>query len=237
MKAFRFELTRVQVPAIRERVVAQLVNVARELAQGVADGLGMPLPKPLPVARPKVERPEVAESGALSLFARPGATGARGRRVAILAADGVDGAALLALHAALTAEGAVPRLLGVRLGAVESTSGPSLPIESTLEAMPCVLFDALVVPGGESAIAQLAADAHAVDFVKDTYRHCKPLLVIGAGAQLLELARVPAALPDGAEDPGLLIAGDGEEGDVTPRFVEAIARHRHFEREMDPPPV
>jgi catalase len=234
--AFRFELTRVQVPAIRERVVAQLRNVAEELAQGVADGLGIALPEPLPAARPKIASPEVAASPALSLFARPGAAGVRARRVAILVADGVDGQALLGLHAALAAEGAVPRLVGLRLGAVRSISGAALPVEVTTEAMPAVLFDALVVPGGD-AVAQFAQDAHAVDFVKTQYRHCKPLLVIGDGAQLLEFARIPAALPDGSADPGLLRVGDDEVAAATPKFIAAIAQHRHFERETDPPRV
>src|SRR4030095_11491342 len=39
IKAFRFELTRVQTPAVRKRVVALLANVASELAEGVAKGL------------------------------------------------------------------------------------------------------------------------------------------------------------------------------------------------------
>ena len=47
IRAFRFELTKVQVTGVRRRVVAQLRNVAEELAQAVADGLGMTeLPEP-----------------------------------------------------------------------------------------------------------------------------------------------------------------------------------------------
>ena len=49
IRAYRFELTKVQTVAMRQRVVAQLRNVAEELARGVADGLGMTeLPDPLP---------------------------------------------------------------------------------------------------------------------------------------------------------------------------------------------
>ncbi len=61
IRAFRFELTKVQTVAIRTRMVAGLRNVAKELAQGVADGLGIELPEALPklVKRspsPKLER-------------------------------------------------------------------------------------------------------------------------------------------------------------------------------------
>ncbi len=41
VRGFRFELTKVQVPAIRERTVSMLRNVSDELAQAVADGLGI----------------------------------------------------------------------------------------------------------------------------------------------------------------------------------------------------
>ncbi len=77
IRAFRFELTRVQVTAVRERVVAQLRNASEELAAAVADGLGMELPPPLPKVLEQAPKPEVTKSPALSLFVRPGAMGIR----------------------------------------------------------------------------------------------------------------------------------------------------------------
>src|SRR6188474_2340476 len=41
INAFRFELSKVQTPAIRERMVSGLMNVATELAESVAFGLGI----------------------------------------------------------------------------------------------------------------------------------------------------------------------------------------------------
>ena len=38
INAFRFELTKVQTTVVRKHVVAQLLNVANELTQAVADG-------------------------------------------------------------------------------------------------------------------------------------------------------------------------------------------------------
>jgi catalase len=235
--AFRFELTRVQVPAIRERVVAQLINVSPDLGKAVADGLGLAEVRAAIPARPKIAEPEVVASPALSLFARPGDTGIRARRVAILVADGVDGAALLELHASLAEEGAVPRFIGVRLGGVRTSNGGALPVEATTETMPSVLFDALVVPGGEPAALQFAQNAHAVDYVKEQYRHCKPLLVLGNGGALLALARIPTTLPNGEPDPGLIVAAPGRETAALEPFIAAVARHRHFERQTDPPMV
>src|SRR5262245_15742095 len=63
-RGFRFELTKVQVPAIRERTLAMLRNVSDDLARAVADGLGVSLPEAMPrLVDPP--RPEVTVSPAL----------------------------------------------------------------------------------------------------------------------------------------------------------------------------
>jgi catalase len=127
----------------------------------------------------------------------------------------------------------VPRFVGSRLGIVRTAAGEKQ-VDSTVEATPSVLFDAVVVPDGDAA-AGLAADGRCLEFLKDQYRHCKPILVLGAGTSLLEKAGIPAALPSGEADPGLLFGlGKGDSADA---FVAAIARHRHYERETDPPLV
>ena len=82
---------------------------------------------------------------------------------------------------------------------------------------------------------RLAADRRRREFVKDQYRHCKPILALGAGRRLLEKAGITGRLPDGAPDPGLVF-GTGEDGSVD-AFMAALAKHRHFERETDPPRV
>ncbi|HZH02466.1 MAG TPA: catalase, partial [Myxococcaceae bacterium] len=124
--AFRFELSRVQTQAIRERVVSMLANVDDALARGVAGGLGFEVPEPMTVALDVHTTPEVERSRALSLFSRPGNGSVKGRRVALLVADGVDAAPLLALHAALAEAGAVPRFIGPRLGRVKTQDGREL---------------------------------------------------------------------------------------------------------------
>jgi catalase len=235
--AFRFELTKVQTQAIRSRMVAGLRNVADELAQGVADGLGMPLPEPLPRALDRVPRAEVSSSKALSLFARPGEDGIMTRRIAILVADGIDGETARNLHAMLAEQGAVPRFVGVKLGQAASASGEPIEAEISLEAGPSVLYDALVLPDGQAGVDALMKSGHAIEFLKDQYRHCKPILVLGAASALLDKAGIPAALPSGAEDPGLLRFGVDDADAAFEAFVTAITKHRHYERETDPPLV
>jgi catalase len=225
----------VQVPAIRERVVSQLVNVDPALAAAVAEGLGMEVPKAQEAVVPKNNRPEVKKSPALSLFARPGDGSIRTRRVAILVADGVDVTVAQPIHAALLSEGAVPRFVGPRLGTVRGGNGAELEVEISLETGPSVLFDALAIPDGDAGAQALTKVGQALEFVKDTFRHCKPILAVGGGKRLLEAANLPSALPDGKPDPGLLVAMAADQG--TKQFIAAIAKHRHFERQTDPPRV
>lgn len=235
ISAFRFELTRVQVPAIRERVVSMLRNVSEELAEAVAYGLGI---KTLPAAQPKAfmqaVAPEVTSSPALSLFARPGNGSIATRSVAILVADGVDGVVARELKTGLAAEGAVGRFVGIRLGAVQSSHGDEIEVDVTFEAMPAVLFDALAVLDGHEDSANLAEVGQAIEFIKEQYRHCKPILAMGFGKNVIEAADVKTVLPSGELDPGVLVFSDNGLGEVLPQFIEAIAAHRHFEREMNP---
>ncbi|MBC8087193.1 MAG: catalase, partial [Phycisphaerae bacterium] len=204
INAFRFELTRVQTNAVRERVLSVLANVDSELAQAVADGLGMPVPDAQPRALDTRVESEVEMSPALSLFSRPGSVGVRTRRVALLVADGVDDESLKATYTALQQAGAVPRVVGARLGTVTGASGNPVHVEVTLETAPSVMWDASVLPDGEAAIAALAAMGPALEFMRDQYRHCKPILVNAAGSVLLAKAGIPVMLPDGSADPGII---------------------------------
>src|SRR5690606_17573104 len=100
--AFRFELAKVHIDAIRERVVSQLRNIDEELAQAVEEGLGMTdLPEAMPKALKRAPKPEVQSSPALSLMFRPGSEGIKTRRIAILIGDGVDRESTVAIHSTL----------------------------------------------------------------------------------------------------------------------------------------
>ena len=237
--AFRFELTRVQTQAVRERVVSVLANVDADLAQSVADELGFAVPEPQPRALGMQVDSEVDDSPSLSLFARPGEIGIRTRRIAMLVADGVNESTLKSAYDQLLAAGAVPRIVGGKLGTVQSDSGTPIHVEITLETAPSVLWDAVVLPDGEEATNKLAAMGQAVEFVRDQYRHCKTMLVFATNEALLDECRIPASLADSSDDPGIVQAqtDTGNETLDMTAFMNALARHRHYEREMDPTPV
>jgi catalase len=237
VNAFRFELTKVQTVAVRQRMVAGLRNVAEDLAAAVADGLGLDLPEPLPKVLERTVKPEVRESPPLSLFARPGDGDIATRRIAVLLADGVEGATLAKLHEALAQRGAVPRFVGAKLGAVECADGETLDVEISIDAGPAAVYDAVVLPDGEDAVKRLALLGQAMEFVKDAYRHCKPILALGASRALLEAAGAFETLPSGDPDPGVLHFEDAKANEILTAFTAALAKHRHYERETLPPRV
>nr|MDP9121733.1 catalase HPII [Acidobacteriota bacterium] len=85
--------------------------------------------------------------------------------------------------------------------------------------MPSVLFDAVVVPDGKSAAKALSHLGQALEFIKDQCRHCKPILVLGAGEAVASEAGIPL---DDPEDWAIVRE--------LPAFVAAIGKHRNWNR-------
>jgi catalase len=155
----------------------------------------------------------------------------------LLIAPGVVGESIAQVHTALVAEGAVARLVAPRIGPVTTQEGGVVEADASLENESGFLFDALVLPDGKAAVEVLAQDGHTMEFIKDQYRHCKTILVLGASAALLDQAGLPTTLPDGQPDAGLIISPSGNAADAAAAFIKGIAQHRHPQRETDPPRV
>jgi catalase len=202
--------------------------VDESLAARVADGLGMALPKAQPRALEPPVKSEVDTSAPLSLRHFPGDGSIAGRRIALLVADEADAAPLQALYDALLDAGAAPRWLGAKLGRLKGTRGATIEIDATLETMPSPMWDALVIDASADAMARVGA---AVEFVKEQFRHCKTILLAGPAPALLAAAGIEAPADAG------FIDAQGRARDAIDAFVQAVARHKHYEREKDPSPV
>jgi catalase len=232
---FRFELSKLTVPAIRERMVSSLVNVSAELAATVAAGLGIAVPPAMPKALAQALEPEVSRSPALSLKALPGDGGIRTRSVAILVADGVDGQSVTAARVALRAAGATGHLIAPRLGMVKPANGEPFEASRTLENAPAVLFDGLVLPDGAAGVKTLGSHVEVLDFISNQYRHGKSILAIGGSQALLERSGAPFKLASGDPDPGIVLATAGKAERALADFIAALGKHRHPEREAGTP--
>ena len=229
---FRFELSKLTVPAIRERMVAGLRNVSEDLAIRVAQGLGIdPLPEPLPKALQAPAAPEIALSPALSLTARPGDGSIRTRNIAVLIAPGVDAEAVMTVQKALVAQGAVCRLVGPRIGGISTAAGDLIQASASMENEPAFLFDGLVLPAGAGAVEVLSKHPFSMAFIKDHYLHGKAVLALGESESLIDAAELPRALPNGEPDPGLIVGG---KTDVAARlFIKALAKR--YPQRIEPP--
>lgn len=229
--AFRFELSKVEILAIRERMLSSLVNVSQELAEQIATGLGMPLLQAMPKATSEAVQPEVTISPALSLTALPGECGIRTRQIAVLVENGVHYDSLLSLYKALTDAGAVVHFIGPRIGTFVSDSAEKILANKSMENSPSVLFDALVLPDGNDAVQALAADMDTADFINNQYRHGKAILAMGAGQKLLKMAGVDVS---GSKAQGVVLTdSSGVSGNIA-AFIDAIAAHRHLAPKKEP---
>ena len=231
--AFRFELSKVTVPAIRERMIAGLVNVSPALAEAVATGLGMRVPEALPLAMDTEVVPEVLVSQALSLTFRPGDGTIATRKIAVLVADGIAATHVRTTQRELAEYGAVSRLVGVRMGTVTADDGSQFTVDVTLENTPSAAFDGLILPDGDDVVSALLRDARTCDYVKDQYRHSKTIMVHPASAQVL----AACGIPGDAADAGLIHVNTNGLASAMLSFAKAVSAHRHFVRESDPPQV
>ena len=236
--AFCFELGKVEVAAVRERMVSTLTQVDASLAKRVAAGLGMDVPAPPPGINnvSRSNKPDI--DAALSMASsRKGGGGLNkpsivGRKVAVLLAGGVDSKAIDVVRNAVEAGGATIKLIAPRLGEIKDTNGNTVAVDHSLPTVASVLFDAVFIPGGKASVAALCADANAVLFVKEAYKHGKTIAASDDGALLMAIAARSAGKADGKfAGPGI-IAGSGKSvsGAFVKNFIEAIAQHRFAER-------
>ncbi|OLE22982.1 MAG: hypothetical protein AUG49_17490 [Catenulispora sp. 13_1_20CM_3_70_7] len=237
--AFGFELARVHDVAVRERMAGNLARVAPDLAAAVADRLGLPAPEPPPPTWCPPPSP------ALSLAALGGGDPAT-RTVALLAADGVDTERALALRgvfeqARVRVDVVAPRV-GVLAGREPDTA---LAVDHALATTSSVLYDAVLVPGGEESAAALGRQERARRFVREAFEHGKPIGVLDSGGGLLPdgavrryLMPVAHTTPD---DPAEVLSRDGivatvTGGDRLDGFAEAFAAALTAHRFPDRPP-
>ena len=193
--AFTFELSKVQTPAIRARVVSHLLNVDADLAKTVADNLRLEsLPEPADAARPTLTG--LKPSPPLSIV-KNGPGRFQGRTVGALVTDGVDADLLAGLKQACETEGAMLKLVAPHIGGVTDSAGTHHPADESVSGGPSVLFDAVaVLPSGKMA-ATLADMPPARDFVADAHAHCKFIAWVDGAKPLFVKASVAGEIDDG----------------------------------------
>jgi protease I len=118
----------------------------------------------------------------------------KGKRVAILATDGVEQVELTEPRKALDAAGAKTTLVSPKSGKIKAWQhdhwGDELDVDLALDGANPDDFDALMLPGGVMNPDHLRMDKHAVEFVKQIFQAGKPVAAICHGPWLLVEAGV-----------------------------------------------
>jgi catalase len=193
--ALTFELSKVQTPVIRERMVSHLLNIDETLASKVAAALGLKaMPKPADAAMPT--RQDLEASPALSIIEK-GPQRFEGRKLGILITDGSDAAILKALKAALTKAGATFEIIAPKVGGAKLSDGSWTAADQMIDGGPSVLYDAVALLPGKAAIDDLVQESTARDFVADAFAHCKFIGYAEAVMPLFEKAGIAEALDEG----------------------------------------
>jgi protease I len=104
----------------------------------------------------------------------------QGRKVAILAADGVEKVELERPRAAVEGAGGQVQLLSLKTGEIQAREhdlepAGTFPVDRAVADASVDEFDALVLPGGTVNPDKLRLDESAVAFVRDFVRSGKPV--------------------------------------------------------------
>lgn len=118
-----------------------------------------------------------------------------GRRVAILAARGVEQVELVQPRQAVTEAGAITELLSLEPGTIQATHHDIEPadqfdVDQVVSAVSVDDYDALILPGGAVNPDTLRQNSAAVAFVRDFVESGKPVAVICHGPWTLVEADV-----------------------------------------------
>ena len=171
-------------------------------------------------------------------------------KVAILAADGYDHAAVEEVRSALEKEGARAKIVSKFLGTLQGEGG-QVEVDKAYVTTASVEYDAVFIPGGRH-VETLKTHGEALHWINETFKHCKPVGATGEGVELLEAARLEGVRLANGDDgvvaeQGVVTLRNGNGGSVTDRvksavgigddldgfagkFVEALAEHRHWGR-------
>ncbi len=231
--AYTFELGKCTHDHIKERMLWVIAQIDKDLANKVAEGLGMKVPKniekPINQAIGADADPKKHEPGAKKnyLDASPALSQANTkfdsiatRQVAVLLADGFDAKSFKAMKTMLEKEGAKAKLIAPHGGKVKDSENNEHKVDASIMTTESVLFDALYIPDGKASVDALLKQAKFIKFVNETFKYCKAIATDGEGERLLKASFVKDHMKDKA-----IHVNDKPEA-----FKKSMAKHRNWER-------
>jgi catalase len=247
IEAAHFELGKVEDMGVRQRMIDHFANIDRELAMKSAEGIGISGPsgeggwyrEGQELKRIKAtKKPTIERSEAISMENTRKDT-VKGRKIAILAAQGVDMESLGRVKKSLEQAGAHVEVVSKNKGMLQGDGGQEVMVDKNFVTTGSIMFDAVYIPGGRSSVDMLKSQGEAVHFVNESFKHCKALAAFGEGVELLNGANLKGVqLANNHEQKnmfsvmGVVSARNGASMDAfASEFIQAISQHRHWERE------
>jgi catalase len=244
---FHFELGKVENMAVRQRMVDHLAQIDGELAQKVAEGIGVEAPTAIPVSMTQSKREErvpvtgkrsVDKSEALSTKGTRKDT-IYSRRIAILVSDGVEQSSLTGVKKALEEAGAHAEIISKNQGMLRGNDGGSeaMEIDKNFVTTGSIMYDAVFVPGGIKSVEAMKQQGDALHFITEAFKHCKTVAAYGEGVDLLSAAHLINVELAGQEhsgvvsDKGVVTARGGDISAFAQEFIQTMTQHRHWERD------
>ncbi len=212
--ALKFELGKVKSVAVKKRMLGLLANVDSRLTEQVAASLGLPAPSGHVNTTLRISP---ALSQAHTVFV------ADTRKVAILAADGVDAGDVAAIQRHLAAAGVSSDVVAPHEGVITGAHGGTIPVTASIITADSVQYDALFLPGGAASVAALSTNGDAIYFIEETYKYYKSVAASGDARAL-----IPAALGNVGTQPGVVTGATSNA--IAAAFINAIAVDRHWTR-------
>lgn len=246
INALRFELSKVETVAIRERILGLLSQVDKTLAKKVAEGLGLAVPgapeKPMnkgvgaDADQKKNEPKRIGKgyepSNSLSMIKNPTVTETiETRQVAFLCGDGVSEKSLTALKKSLETKGAAAKIVAPTPGSVKTDTGKEIKADFAFFSSSSVVFDAVYIPDSKNNVT-LLQNNNVIEFINNAYRHCKVIGFDNGMENLIKKTIIAPGqeLPKSTEMPGVLI-NKGSIKAFTDQFTKLLGQHRIWERE------
>jgi catalase len=216
---FAFELGKCDQVKIRKRMLGHLENIASELAEQVADALGMKgaadtIQPKFPVGDPK-------PSPRLSQYSVAPASLA-GKKIGLLTTDSVDASLYNSLLELAKIERATLEVIAPKAGSIKTNTGKEIVPDHFLAGAPSVLFDCVVVAPAAKHSKALATQAAAIDWIRDAFSHLKIIGYNGAAIPMFEKASVALDADEGLVD---VSTGDFR------AYSASAKKHRIWDRE------
>ena len=231
--AYTFELGKCEHDYIKERMLWLINQIDASLSEKVAEGLGLSVPKniesPINQAigadadvekfQPKAKKEYLKEDKTLSQ-AHTKFDSIATRQIAVLAADGFSMKNFKPFKTALEKEGAVVKIIAPQGGKIKCDEGMDHEVAASIMTTESVLFDAILIPGGEKSVKTLISKGKYSKFVLEAYKHCKAIAVIDEGEDLLNSDYMKGY----KDDEAVLVSKAPKD------FVNAISKHRNWDR-------